>query len=476
MSILRPLGPPRSAAASPCDTEPARPGHRRATWPCVLVLVALVAAMACTFTSGGTLGHQAPLRPWYVADIVLFALAVVLLRHVPAHRTAALGLAGSLAIALTGLLVPPRTGDDAYRYLWDGQVQSAGISPYTYAPTAPALAGLRASDPALFPVTGNCAGWDLRQASGICTHIDRPTAHTVYPPVAEFWFLALYEAGHLTGIPGVGAAQAGGALLTVATTGVLLLVLRRTRAPLHRAALWGWCPGVTAWAVNDAHVDVLATLLMVCGLGLVQGARRGAGAVLLGLATGTKLIPVLALPGTMPGTLAKGHRLGPRDLLVPAVAGLAFLLCYTPYVIASGLGVLGYLPGYLQEQGHGQGTALGLVTLLDLPRRLLPYAVAAVLPAAVLYVLRMGDPHARWRGVLLVAGTGLFLAVPGYPWYALPVVALVAMDGRWEWLAVPVTSEVMYLFGGSLQRPAYAAVLCLALVGAAVRVPGRVAQ
>ena len=337
MSILRPLGPPRSAPASPCDTEPARPGHRRATWPCVLVLVALVAAMACTFTSGGTLGHQAPLRPWYVADIVLFALAVLLLRHVPAHRTAALVLAGSLAIALTGLLVPPRTGDDAYRYLWDGQVQSAGISPYTYAPTAPALAGLRASDPALFPVTGDCTGWDLRQAGGICTHIDRPTAHTVYPPVA-------------------------------------------------------------------------------------------------------------------------------------------FLLCYTPYVIASGLGILGYLPGYLQEQGHVQGTALGLVTLLDLPQRMLPYAVAAVLLAAVLYVLCMGDPHARWRGVLLVAGTGLFLAVPGYPWYALPVVALVAMGGRWEWLAVPVTSEVMYLFGGSLQRPAYAAVLCLALVGAAVRVPGRVAQ
>ena len=454
-----------------------------ATWPCVLALSALVAALSGTFTSGGTLGHRDPLYGWYAADVVLFVVAVALLRRVPARRSAALVLLGSLAVTLTGLLAPPRTSDDAYRYLWDGQVQTAGISPYTYAPTAPDLAALRARNPALFPVTGTCAGWDLHHADGICTHINRPTVHTIYPPVAEFWFLGLHQAGRITGHPGIGTAQAGGALLAVATTVALLLVLRRTRAPAHRAALWGWCPAVAAWAVNDAHVDTLGALLMVCGLGLtvapgpgrdpVNGERRGAAGALLGLATGTKLIPALALPGAMAGCLARGRRLAARDLLLPAAAALAFLLCYTPYVLASGLGVLGFLPGYLQQQGYDQGTGFGLLALLGIPQSLLPVVVAAILLAAVLYVLRCGDPERPWRGALTVTGTALFLAAPDYPWYALLIVALVALDGRWEWLALPVAGEAMYLSNGMLQQPAYAAALYLVLAGTAARALSR---
>ena len=467
---------------------PSATGSRGATRYCALALAALVAALAGTFAGGGTLGHRAPLYGWYPADAALFALAVRLLRRVPARRTAALVLAGSLAVALTGLLVPPRTSDDVYRYLWDGRVQAAGVSPYTYAPTDPALAALRAGDPALFPVGADCTGWDLHRADGICTHINRPTVHTIYPPVAEVWFLGLYEAGRVTGVRGVAPAQAGGALLAVLATGALLLVLRRIGAPLHRAAWWGWCPGVAVWAVNDAHVDVLGALLMVCGLGcglgcgLRRGARgpvragSGASGVLLGLATGTKLIPALALPGALSGVLAPGRRPSPRDLLVPVVAALTFLLCYTPYVIASGPAVLGFLPGYLQQQGYDQGTGFALLALLGIPNGLLQLAAAAVLLASAGWVLRAGDPDRPWRGALAVVGTALFLTAPNYPWYALLVVALVAVDGRWEWLALPVAGEVMYLFGGRLQQPAYAAALYLVLAGAAVRALGRAAR
>ncbi|MFC1414622.1 hypothetical protein ACEZCY_36550 [Streptacidiphilus sp. N1-12] len=465
----------------------------RATALAAVALAGLTAALAATVTSGGTLGAVGPLRGWYPADAVLFALAIVLLRRVgDPRRTAALVLAGSVALALTGLLAPPRTSDDAYRYLWDGRVQAAGTSPYAYAPTDPALAGLRAADPALFPVTGSCTGWDLHRSGTICTHLNRPTVHTIYPPVAEVWFLGLYRAGRATGGHGVRTAQAGGALLAVLTTGALLLVLRRIRAPLHRAALWGWCPGVALWAVNDAHVDTLGVLLMVCGLAAVRvGAgtpgtaptaraasrRRGLlGGALLGAATATKLIPALALPGAMAGVLRRGRRPTVRDLLVPAAALAAFLLCYLPYVLVSGPGVIGYLPGYLQEEGYDQGNRFGLLTLLGLPGRLLPALAALILLAAVLLVLRRGDPDRPWRGALQVTGTALFLAAPGYPWYALLVVALVALDGDWEWLGLPGAAAAVVVVGGGAQQAGYTAALCLLLAGTAVRTLLRTAR
>ena len=464
------MSTPRTSTASTSRTA----GAVR-TWLCAAVLAALTAALARTFTSGVTLYHLRALHHLYVLDGALFALAVFLLRRVPPRHTAALVLVGAVAVALTGLLAPPRTSDDAYRYLWDGHVQAAGISPYTYAPTDPALAPLRAADPALFPVGSSCQGWNLHRAGPVCTHLNRPTVHTIYPPVAEVWFLGLYEAGRLTGGHGVRTAQAGGAALAVATSVALLLVLRRNRLPLHRAALWAWCPGVAIWAVNDAHVDTLGVLLAVCGLAAAVHPRRSAAAgVLLGAAVATKLIPVLVLPGALAGVLRR--RPSWRDALVPVVAGLTFLLCYLPYVLASGPAVLGYLPGYLKEEGYDQGTRFGLLNLLGLPQQDLPALVAAVLLAAVLLVLRNGDPARPWRGALTVTGTALFLAAPGYPWYGLLVVGLVALDGDWEWLALPAAAEVMIVLGRELQQQAYAGALCVVLAGTALRALARTAD
>ncbi|MFF3597163.1 glycosyltransferase 87 family protein [Kitasatospora indigofera] len=450
------------------DTRPVR--RRATTAACCLLLVALAVSTALTVTGGGTLGDRGPLYAWYPVDALLFASAVALLRRVPARRAGRLVLAGSVLIAAAGLLAPPRTSDDAYRYVWDGQVQRAGLSPYAYAPDDPALAGLRARAPGLFPVGDDCDGWDERRAAGgFCSRLNRPAVHTVYPPVAELWFAGLHR---VAGGWGVRAAQAGGALLAVATTGVLLAALRRRPgAPgraLWRAALWGWCPGVAVWAVNDAHVDVLGALLTVGGLVLAGRGRPGTGGALLGAATATKLLPALALPGAMSGLLARRPR--PRDVVLPLSALGVLALGYLPYVLASGAGVLGYLPGYLREEGYDQDRIdrFGLVRLL-LPDGWAGYGAALVLLVLVLHVLRRGDPARPWRGALLVTGGALLTATPGYPWYGLLVVALVGLDGRWEWLAVPAAGQLVYLLGGGAQQPAYGAALAVVLTGAAVR-------
>ncbi|MDF2258191.1 glycosyltransferase 87 family protein [Streptomyces ferralitis] len=436
------------------------------------LLAALTAVTAATLRVGGDLGAPGHLLIWYGVGWALFAAAAWTVRKVPPRAAAALVLIGGVALSAAALSAPPRTSDDMYRYAWDGRVQAAGISPYAYPPAAPQLARLR--DPWLFPSGTGCQGWDLHQApTGVCTHINRPTVHTIYPPVAEGWYLGVHA------VSPAGSRhkpfQIAGAVLAVATTGALLLVLRRRGDP-WQAALWAWCPAVPIGAVNDAHVDTLGVLFTVLAFGVGPGVRRGA---LVGAGIAVKLLPGLVLPGALSGLLAPGRRLRDRlaeaaRVLVPAV--LVVALAYLPYVLVSGTGVIGYLPGYLHEEGYDAGSVGRFAVLrLVLPDAWAgPVAIAAIALAA-LYVLRRGDPQRPWRGALLVTGTALLVTSPGYYWYALLVVALVALDGRWEWLAVPAAGMVLYietaqgLRGIPVQAWPFGLAAVIVATGAAVR-------
>ncbi|MGP3980477.1 glycosyltransferase family 87 protein [Streptomyces sp. KR80] len=431
---------------------------------CGGLVAALVTVLALTVRSDTFHSDPATLWWWYAAAWALFAAAAFAVRKVPARQATALVLAGGVAVAATGLLAPPRTSTDAYRYAWDGRVQAAGISPYDHAPADPALTRLR--DGWLFPTGPECAGPDRARIPGgpdgdepHCTRINRPTEHTIYPPVAEGYFLLVHE------LSPAGARlkplQVGGALLSVGTTATLLYVLRRRRADPgagdqagpHLAAYWAWCPAVPIEAVNNAHADVLGVLLAVAGLSVLGARRRVAGGALLGAATAVKLLPAVVVPGALSGVLAKGRApVGSRVRTAAAVtlpAAAVIALGYLPYVLGSEASVFGYLSGYVEEEGYRDPSVKNRYALLRLvlPESWAQVAVVAAMLTVVLYVLRRGDPERPWRGALLVTGTAFLLMTPGYPWYALLVVALVALDGRWEWLVVPLAGTAKYVAG-----------------------------
>ncbi|WP_067022652.1 glycosyltransferase 87 family protein [Streptomyces dysideae] len=437
------------------------------------LLAGLTASVVAAVRVDGMLEDRGRTLLWNGIAWALFAAAAWSVRRVPVRAATALVLAGGAAVAVAGLTAPPGTSSDMYRYAWDGKVQAAGISPYDHPPVTPELARLR--EGWLFPPQTACQdpalvrNLELNTADGVCTRINRPTAHTIYPPVAEGWFAAVHELSpdgsrHK-------ALQTGGAALAMGTTVALIAVLRRRGRAPHVAALWAWCPAVPVEAVNNAHVDALGVLLTVLAFGTTAGTRRGA---LLGAAIAVKLYPVLALPGALSG-------LRPRQatrVLLPAVAVIA--LAYLPYVLASGAGVLGYLPGYLHEEGYDSDTVRRFALLrLVLPAPAAGPAAAALLLLTALHVLRRGDPARPWSGALLVTGTALLLTSPAYSWYALLVVALVALDGRWEWLAVPAAGAVLYIggepWGGhvSLQSLSYGTAALAVLTGAAVRTAWR---
>lgn len=443
-----------------------------------VLLGALVAVLVLTVRYDGYYTDPVGLSWWYGAAWVLFGAAVWALRAVPVRHAVVLVLVGSAAVAATGLVAPPRTSTDAFRYAWDGRVQAAGVAPYDHAPGDKVLAHLR--DPWLFPEgEAACTGPGLGRIAPAedgtvrCTRINRPSVHTIYPPVAEAYFLGV----HALSPQGarLGPFQVGGAVLAVGVTGVLLLTLRRRTSgggPPWTAALWAWCPAVPVEAVNNAHVDVLGVLFAVAGLGLVAARRRLSGGALLGAAVATKLMPAVVLPGALAGVRRVRDAAG---VLVPVAAVTA--LAYLPYALLSRDSVFGYLGGYVEEEGYGDAAARDRYALLRLvlPDDWAVPALVAVMAAVCGYVLWRGDPERPWSGALTVTGSAFLLLTPGYSWYALLLVALVALDGRWEWLLVAVAGAARYVTAQAFEdrdtvgTTVYAAAAVAVLAGWALR-------
>jgi alpha-1,2-mannosyltransferase len=394
---------------------------------------------------------------------VLFALAVVSLRRVPTRASVVLVLVGSLAIGVAAMAGPPNTSTDSARYAWDGIVQNAGVSPYRYVPADAHLEHLRTEW--LFPApvesadgTPECPGERIMRAkepgSGdlVCTAINRATVPTIYPPASELVFAAVRL------FTGPGAEywpmQLLGLLTSLAVTALLLRTLVASGRDPRWAALWGWCPLVATEGVTNSHIDIVSALLLLLATVLVAAGRRWAGGVALGLSIATKLIPVIGAPALL------GRR--PWRIVVASVA--TFLLLYVPYIATDGLRVLGYLPGYLSEEGYESGNRFIMLSPIA-PGAASTVLAAALIAGVALLVWWKTDPANPWMGQLLMIGTVLLIVTPRYPWYALLLVPMVAMTGRWEWLAVPLAlTERLLVPSVDLTRLTVAAAVVLILI------------
>lgn len=362
--------------------------------------------------------------PFVIVAWLAFLAAAWLLRKVALRAAVVLVLLGGIGVQVAAMSAPPQQSTDLYRYIWDGQVQAAGIDPYDYSPASTHLTGLR-NDFLWHPGAEYCVKSSQYFTSG-CTRINRPTVHTIYPPVAEAYFLAVhYEPdGSTSTLP----IQATTAAFAVLTTVLLLYGLRRLRRDIRMAALWSWCPTVALEAGNNAHVDVVAVAFALGALLLLataRGTRRTiAGGVLLGLAVATKVTPALVIPAVLKR----------RWLTVSISALSAITVVYIPHLFAVGSKVIGFIPGYLQQEGYDNGTRFGIIDLFTGGKAATVVAVL-VLGAVALAVLRYANPDQPWRGAVVMTAAALAVTTPHYQWYALLLVMLVALDGRPEWLA-----------------------------------------
>jgi hypothetical protein len=429
--------------------SPPHSGAQR-RWPlialmtCAVLLVGLDVALVRVPGYGPNLAHGRwrlllGLELWWLLTIA----GTWLVFRVGSRRVALLvvivGLLGVQASALTRSIL---ISSDLYRYGWDGRIQSAGIDPYRYAPSDPALAGER--DGWLFPGAATCRY--THQQPG-CTRINYKDAHTIYPPVAEAEFTLVH---FLPFVHREHAQQLAGDFWTLVAVGALAgLLIRRGRDP-RWVTLLAWSPLVGVDVGSDGHIDAMALALVAVTLLVAArpptGRRSLATGGLVGAAIAVKLYPVLVLPALLRldrGVPWRAQWRRPAAVLAAAVGLVA--LTYLPHVAVVGTHVIGFLPQYLNVEGYSEGTRFLLLTAVGLSAGAAK-VVAVVLLAAVGVAVLASDPArvSPARASLWLVGTAFLVATPVQPWYAVLLLGLAAAARRPEWLVVAAAAYPIY--------------------------------
>ncbi len=319
----------------------------------------------------------------------------------------------------------PSISNDLFRYAWDAHVQLSGTDPYRYPPAAPQERSLRTSG--FWPSPAECR--HIRSKPG-CTVLNRPNDRTIYPAVAEGWFVVVHLIN--PGDAGSRPYQLAGGFVDDGVIVLLALGLRDRRKDPRRVAWYALSPLPVIEFAGNGHVDGFGLLLLVGGLVALHRGRRGWAGVLVGLAIMVKLYPGVAL--------AAGWRKGRWRFVLAAIA--VCVLTETPHVIAVGTRVIGYIPGYLKEERYGSGGRFLLLGLLHLPGQATLILAIACIVGTVVYVWRSRlDPAA---GTTVALGVLIFVATPTQPWYAVAVAGVAILAGCPWLLIAPLVAEPYY--------------------------------
>ncbi len=255
---------------------------------------------------------------------VLFVAAIAVVLTQPVNR-ATLWIVLAFAVAMRAVVIfePPFLSTDIYRYVWDGIVQHAHISPYRYVPGDHALAALQQRYPQIFE------------------HINRRDyAHTIYPPVAQmiYWFVTLLS-------PTVQAMKLAMFGFECVTAAALIALLRRMGRRTTDVLLYAWCP-LLVWEIGAAgHVDAVILAFIALALLFRYREQPVLTGLFLGLAVMTKFYPLVLLPALW----RRGDWKMPATLVGVCAAG------YAVYASVGKL-VFGFLGGYASEEGLDTGT------------------------------------------------------------------------------------------------------------------------
>jgi alpha-1,6-mannosyltransferase len=262
---------------------------------------------------------------------ILYLAAALLILTQPVNRfTFPIILAVAIACRLAVLFSEPYLSSDIYRYVWDGIVQHAHISPYRYVPGDPALAFLRAPNQDIFDNINR-----------------RDYAHTIYPPAAQALFYLITWIS-----PTVTFMKTAMVLFEGVTIYALIALFRYLGIRREQILLYAWCPVILWEIAGSGHLDSAAMAFIALALLARYRKQPILTGFFLAIAILLKFYPLVLFPAL--------YRRG--DFKMPATIAAVVALAYAAYS-SVGMLVFGFLGGYAQEEGLATGTRYFLLEL-----------------------------------------------------------------------------------------------------------------
>jgi hypothetical protein len=365
--------------------------------------------------------HKGALSAFPVLFFFLFALYALALavifrkRSRPISVALIVGFAVLFRVAL--LSSPPVLSSDVYRYIWDGRVQTAGINPYLYPPSAQELVPIRDEE--------------------IFFHINRRDVPTIYPPGAQmlFAFSAVIFPNSVTGLK---------ALMLLFDIGTLLLILhllKKTGTRSDRVLLYAWSPLVIFELAGSGHLEVLMLPFVLLAFLAQMDEKPVLAGTALGVATLIKLYPAALLPALYTR----------RDRRFPLAFGATIALGYLPYLYGARGRVVGFLPAYFGpwedfNVGLRYFVTSALAPFTTDPRSIAMLLLTALLGVMAVYILRQRDAHAfLWHGYLMVSAYLLLLPTSFHPWYLIWILPFLCFYPSWGWLYLSGAIALSYV-------------------------------
>lgn len=327
-----------------------------------------------------------------------------------------------IGLAMRLLMLPsiPMLENDYFRYLWDGAVMAAGHSPFAYSP-ADIING-RAPD-ALQDLAG--------RTDGLIERVAYPDLRSIYPPVAQASFLL----ANWIGPTDLTAWRIVILAFDIVSLGLLVAVLRQLGSPVIWSMLY-WCnPLLVKEFFNSEHMDAILVPFLLATLLLALKSRPKGASMMLALAAGCKVWPVLLMPTLLRPLAANWRKLTAPLLIFGAITSLL-----AAPILWAGLNQDSGFVAYSQSWQRNDAL-FGLISwmtaaLLDTfalagldAGRLARFAVALVIVGAAVGINRntATEPGEIAQRFLFIAALLFLLSPTQYPWYyswLLPFLAI----------------------------------------------------
>ena len=247
----------------------------------------------------------APVGEHLVLFAVLFGcghvLMLAMVRWFPRNIGPRQAFATIFIIGLLGRLVflSFPVGNDIFRYVWEGYIQTQGFNPYSYAPSSPLLAEFAQG-----------------QLAPIWRQINHPELSAAYPPLSMLLFRTLAGMN-----PHPLLFKAAMISFDIGVMIIILLILNSRDVAPSRLLLYAANPLILLYIAGEGHLDVVQTFFLCLAVFLIICKKYDTmGFIMLGMAIVTKYFALVVFPFL----INSENRLKSLAVLIPLVLYLPF--------------------------------------------------------------------------------------------------------------------------------------------------------